>query len=127
VSTKAGELQANDTDGYALEAQPGKSQERPQKARARSPPRKTACPNCVLPQAPVPGGQTLGPAPDNNLKQHFDKDLKTELGRRVLAPYSVRYCGRGHIAACARSLWAAVAAAYIPARCAATLVGGRSL
>ena len=41
---------------------------------------------------------------------YVDKDLKTELGRRVLAPYSVRYCGRGQIAACARSLWAAVAA-----------------
>jgi acyl-homoserine lactone acylase PvdQ len=41
---------------------------------------------------------------------YVDKDLKTELGRRVLAPYSVRYCGRGNIAACARSLWAAVAA-----------------
>ena len=26
---------------------------------------------------------------------YVDKDLKTELGRRVLAPYSVRYCGRG--------------------------------
>ncbi len=41
---------------------------------------------------------------------YVDKDLKTELGRHVLAPYSLRYCGRGSVAACARSLWAAVAA-----------------
>ena len=28
---------------------------------------------------------------------YVDKDLKTELGRHVLAPYSVRYCGRGNM------------------------------
>jgi hypothetical protein len=41
---------------------------------------------------------------------YVDKDLKTELGRRVLAPYSVRYCGLGNIRACARSLWSAIKA-----------------
>ena len=41
---------------------------------------------------------------------YVDKDLKTQLGRHILAPYSVRYCGRGNIGACARSLWAAVKA-----------------
>ncbi len=41
---------------------------------------------------------------------YVDKDLKTELGRHVLAPYSVRYCGSGNIPACARSLWAALRA-----------------
>jgi hypothetical protein len=41
---------------------------------------------------------------------YVDKDLKTELGRRVLAPYSVRYCGLGKVSACARSLWRAIAA-----------------
>jgi acyl-homoserine lactone acylase PvdQ len=41
---------------------------------------------------------------------YVDKDLKTELGRRVLAPYSVRYCGRGSVPACARSLWSAIRA-----------------
>jgi hypothetical protein len=41
---------------------------------------------------------------------YVDKDLKTQLGRRVLAPYSVRYCGRGKVSACARSLWAAIKA-----------------
>jgi acyl-homoserine lactone acylase PvdQ len=41
---------------------------------------------------------------------YVDKDLKTELGRRVLAPYSVRYCGRGNVPACARSLWSAIKA-----------------
>jgi hypothetical protein len=28
----------------------------------------------------------------------------------VLAPYSVRYCGRGNVPACARSLWLAIKA-----------------
>jgi acyl-homoserine lactone acylase PvdQ len=41
---------------------------------------------------------------------YVDKDLKTQLGRRVLAPYSMRYCGRGNVASCARSLWAAIKA-----------------
>ena len=41
---------------------------------------------------------------------YVDKDLKTELGRHVLAPYSVRYCGLGNVAACARSLWQAIKA-----------------
>ncbi len=41
---------------------------------------------------------------------YVDKDLKTELGRRVLAPYSVRYCGLGNVPACARSLWEAIKA-----------------
>ena len=41
---------------------------------------------------------------------YVDKDLKDELGRHVLAPYAFRYCGRGSVRACARSLWAAVRA-----------------
>jgi hypothetical protein len=41
---------------------------------------------------------------------HVEKDLSTELGRHVLAPYSVRYCGRGSVRACARSLWSAIKA-----------------
>ncbi len=41
---------------------------------------------------------------------YVDKDLETQLGRHVLAPYSVRYCGRGNIGACTRSLWAAIKA-----------------
>jgi penicillin amidase len=41
---------------------------------------------------------------------YVDKDLTTELGRHVLAPYSVRYCGRGNVPACARSLWSAIKA-----------------
>ncbi len=36
------------------------------------------------------------------------KDLKTELGQHVLAPYSMRYCGKGNVPACARSLWSAM-------------------
>jgi acyl-homoserine lactone acylase PvdQ len=45
-----------------------------------------------------------------NDPSYVDKDLKTELGRHVLAPYSVRYCGLGNVRACARSLWRAVTA-----------------
>ncbi len=41
---------------------------------------------------------------------YVDKDLRTELGRRVLAPYSVRYCGLGRVRRCARSLWRAIQA-----------------
>jgi acyl-homoserine lactone acylase PvdQ len=41
---------------------------------------------------------------------YVDKDLRTQLGRRILAPYSVRYCGRGNVSRCARSLWAAIKA-----------------
>ena len=41
---------------------------------------------------------------------YVDKDLKTQLGRRIRAPYSVRYCGRGNLRACTRSLWAAIKA-----------------
>jgi hypothetical protein len=44
---------------------------------------------------------------------YVDKDLKHELGRRLLAPYSMRYCGRGNVAGCARSLWAAVSAGMV--------------
>ena len=57
-------------------------------------------------------GSLLGPF-ENLLgsdPSYVDKDLKTELGRRVLAPYSVRYCGRGNVPACARSLWTAIEA-----------------
>jgi hypothetical protein len=57
-------------------------------------------------------GSLLGPF-ENLLggdPSYVDKDLKTELGRRVLAPYSVRYCGRGNVPACARSLWSAIKA-----------------
>jgi len=52
-----------------------------------------------------PFEQLLGRDPS-----YVDKDLKTQLGRHVLAPYSVRYCGRGNVAACARSLRAAIRA-----------------
>jgi acyl-homoserine lactone acylase PvdQ len=41
---------------------------------------------------------------------YVDKDLKTQLGRHVLAPYAFRYCGRGRVATCARSLWSAIKA-----------------
>ena len=42
---------------------------------------------------------------------YLDKDLRTILGRQVKAPFSTRYCGRGDLAACRKSLWAALDAA----------------
>jgi Penicillin amidase len=57
-------------------------------------------------------GNLLGPF-ENLLGRdpsYVDKDLKTELGRHVLALYSVRYCGLGNVPACARSLWLAIRA-----------------
>jgi hypothetical protein len=62
---------ANDTDGSALEAQPGKSQGRPPKARARSPPRKTACPHCVLPRSPCPSDPDPRPGPGQRPQTAF--------------------------------------------------------
>ncbi len=55
-------------------------------------------------------GNLLGPFEDllGTDPSYVYKDLETELGRRVLAPYSVRYCGRGNVRGCARSLWAAI-------------------
>ncbi len=45
---------ANDIDGSALAAQPGKSQGRPMKSPGSTrPSRKTACPACVLPRRPL--------------------------------------------------------------------------
>ncbi|GAC1485818.1 MAG: penicillin acylase family protein [Solirubrobacteraceae bacterium] len=42
---------------------------------------------------------------------YIDKDLRTELGQRVQGPFSRRYCGRGNVKACARSIWQAIDAA----------------
>jgi acyl-homoserine lactone acylase PvdQ len=53
-------------------------------------------------------------APFENLlsrdPSYVAKDVKTELGLRVLQPYNFRYCGRGKVRACARSLWTAISA-----------------
>ncbi len=57
-------------------------------------------------------GKVLGPF-ENLLGRdpsYVEKDLTTQLGGRVLQRYNFRYCGRGHLALCARSLWAAVRA-----------------
>jgi hypothetical protein len=57
-------------------------------------------------------GKLLGPfeALLGRDSSYVDKDLKTQLGRRVLQPFAFRYCGRGKVALCARSLWAAISA-----------------
>jgi hypothetical protein len=53
----------------------------------------------------VTGGQNGG------WHVYMDKDLRTLLGRPVQAPFHVRYCGGGDLAACRDSLWAALTAA----------------
>jgi hypothetical protein len=45
---------ANDTDGFALEAQPDKSQGRPRKSTDSKPIAQTGLPNMRSPKAPVP-------------------------------------------------------------------------
>ena len=42
---------------------------------------------------------------------YVEKDLRALLGRPVQTPYRVRYCGKGDLAACRASLWAALDAA----------------
>ena len=42
---------------------------------------------------------------------YVEKDLRTLLGRPVQSPYRLRYCGKGDLAACRASLWAALSAA----------------
>ncbi len=54
-----------------------------------------------------PGGSSFGAG----WYGYVDKDLRTLLGRRVQGRFSLRYCGRGSLAACRESLYAAVRAA----------------
>ena len=64
LARQTGDRWANDTDGFALAAQPGQSQGRPPKSRARSPSsQEPACPACVLPESPCPGHPTLTAEP----------------------------------------------------------------
>ena len=57
---------ANDIDGSALAAQPGKSQGRPMKSPGSNrPSSKPACPACVLPEGPCPSRPNLSPPPDD--------------------------------------------------------------
>jgi hypothetical protein len=42
---------------------------------------------------------------------YVNKDLRTELGMKVTAAFSRRYCGNGSLSACRTSLWAAIQAA----------------
>ncbi len=52
-----------------------------------------------------PGGQYTG------WHIYMDKDLRTILGERVRAKFSVRYCGGGSLKRCRALLWAAIDAA----------------
>jgi hypothetical protein len=48
---------------------------------------------------------------DSGWYGYVSKDLRSELGQSVTAPYSRQYCGNGSLAACRASLWADVQAA----------------
>lgn len=43
--------------------------------------------------------------------QYMDKDLRTLLRKPVKGKYALRYCGKGNVNTCAKSLWAAIDAA----------------
>ena len=58
-------------------------------------------------QNPAPHGSSFG----FGWYGYVSKDLRTELGIKVLGPFSRRYCGNGSLTACRRSLWAAIQAA----------------
>lgn len=56
---------------------------------------------------PGPGGSSFG----GGWYSYIDKDLRTQLGEKVKAPYSRKYCGGGDVAACRAALWAAIGTA----------------
>jgi len=56
---------------------------------------------------PNPGGSSF----DGGWYGYVSKDLRSELGQPVAAPYSREYCGNGSLAACRASLWAIVQSA----------------
>ena len=53
------------------------------------------------------GGSSFG----GGWYEYVDKDLRSVLGEPVQGAFSRRYCGAGVLAACATSLWSAIAAA----------------
>ena len=54
---------------------------------------------------------TQGSAYDAGWYSYVHKDLRLLLRRPVKKPFNARYCGRGNVAACRASLWAALEAA----------------
>src|SRR4051794_14215676 len=73
---------ANDIDGSALAAQPGKSQGRPLKSSGSNTHRpETAYPTCVLPRGPYPSQPNLRRPPDvrSPLKKQFHAPTSASL------------------------------------------------
>jgi hypothetical protein len=58
----------------------------------------------TIDNAPSPSGSAYG----EGWYGYVYKDLRTELGLPVQAPFSRRYCGGGKLKACRASLWAAI-------------------
>src|SRR4051794_6662683 len=68
----SGELWANDTDGYALVAQPGQSQGRPPKSSGSTAPSTfDGLPTLRSPDGPESSYRTVSPAPDGAVNVQF--------------------------------------------------------
>jgi hypothetical protein len=96
LGSKARETRwANDTDVFAPEAQPDKSQGRPLKVRAQTAPivQRSACPTCVLPESP--GGRFRPDAPESTRtstenspqgRQPYSRTLDTFASTPIVRP-----------------------------------------
>jgi hypothetical protein len=72
---------ANDIDGSALAAQPGKSQGRPLKSPGSKPIAQNGLPSLRSPEGPCPSRPNLSPAPDDTgaLKEQFHAAISESL------------------------------------------------
>jgi hypothetical protein len=67
---ETGELRANDTDGFVLKAQPGKSQRRPLTSSGSKPIAQIGLPHMRSPKAPEPSHPSLNPNRPDQQPQH---------------------------------------------------------
>src|SRR5680860_1565980 len=77
-----GEQVDNDSDGFVLGAQPGGSQGRPLKSRARSPSRRNGLSSLRSPESPCPSQQTVGPDPDVSFREPVSYPEKKQRARQ---------------------------------------------
>jgi len=91
---ETGELRANDTDGFVLKAQPGKSQRRPLKSSGSKPIAQIGLPNMRSPKAPEPSRPSLNPHQPDQQPQH-DILMPEKEQRRLF----VELVGRGLVLA----------------------------
>src|SRR4051794_39734575 len=79
---------ANDIDGSALAAQPGKSQGRPLKSPGSKPIAQNGLPSLRSPEGPCPSRPNLRPAPDNSraFKEQFHAARRGAAHHRACSP-----------------------------------------